>query len=105
MHDANMFGVDDLEGNEVIVDVREKNVEKEVSTIDPVTIVSEVVTAANVEDSAAPTTATTADVDDELTLAKTLIAIKASKPNHKLFKHVLEEESTSKSKLEELPED
>nr|GEU95865.1 hypothetical protein [Tanacetum cinerariifolium] len=50
MHDVDMFGVDDLE---VIV--------------------------ASVEDSAAPTTATTANVDDELTLAKTLIAIKAAK--------------------------
>ncbi|GJT31048.1 hypothetical protein Tco_0911323 [Tanacetum coccineum] len=80
MHDAYMFGVDDLEGNEVIVDVREKTVEKEVSTADPVTTAGEVVTAASVEDSAAPTTATTADVDDELTLAKTLIAIKAAKP-------------------------
>nr|GFB15613.1 copia protein [Tanacetum cinerariifolium] len=35
---------------------------------------------ANVKDSAAPTTAPTDDVDDELTLAKTLIAIKADKP-------------------------
>nr|GEU86101.1 hypothetical protein [Tanacetum cinerariifolium] len=51
MHDAYMFGVDDLE-----------------------------VTAANVEDNAALTTATTANVDDELTLAKTLIEIKVAKP-------------------------
>nr|GFB07184.1 hypothetical protein [Tanacetum cinerariifolium] len=51
MQDADMFGVDDLK-----------------------------VTAASVEDSAAPTTTTTADVDDELTLAKTLISIKAAKP-------------------------
>ncbi|GJR62561.1 hypothetical protein Tco_1504723 [Tanacetum coccineum] len=80
MHDAYMFRVDDLEGNEVIVDVREKTVEKEVSTADLVTTAGEVVTAASVEDSAAPTTATTVDVDDELTLAKTLIAIKAAKP-------------------------
>nr|GEU35355.1 hypothetical protein [Tanacetum cinerariifolium] len=80
MHDADMFGVDDLEGNEVIVDVREKIVEKEVSTADPVTTAGEVVNAANVEDSAAPTTTKTADVDDELTLAKTLIPIKATKP-------------------------
>nr|GEV66976.1 putative reverse transcriptase domain-containing protein [Tanacetum cinerariifolium] len=80
MHDADMFGVDDLEGNEVIVDVRVKIVEKEVSTADLVTIVGEVVTASSVEDSDAPTTATTADVDDELTLAKTLIAIKTAKP-------------------------
>nr|GEW44399.1 hypothetical protein [Tanacetum cinerariifolium] len=79
MHDAYMFGVDDLEGNEEIIYVREKIVEKEVSTADPVTTTGEVVTAASVEDSAAPTTATTTDVDDELTLAKTLIAIKAAK--------------------------
>nr|GEY10623.1 hypothetical protein [Tanacetum cinerariifolium] len=52
MHDAYMFGFDDLE----------------------------VVTGASVEDSAAPTTATTTDVDDELTMVKTLIAIKVAKP-------------------------
>nr|GFA27508.1 hypothetical protein [Tanacetum cinerariifolium] len=40
----------------------------------------QVVTAASVKDSAALTTATTVDVEDELTLAKTLIAIKAAKP-------------------------
>nr|GEX59621.1 hypothetical protein [Tanacetum cinerariifolium] len=51
-----------------------------VSTANPVTTAGEVVTVASVEDSVAPTTATTADVDDELTLAKTLIAIKAAKP-------------------------
>nr|GEW56006.1 ribonuclease H-like domain-containing protein [Tanacetum cinerariifolium] len=45
-----------------------------------VTTAGEVVTVASVEDSVAPTTTTTADVDDELTLAKTLIAIKAVKP-------------------------
>nr|GEW58658.1 retrovirus-related Pol polyprotein from transposon TNT 1-94 [Tanacetum cinerariifolium] len=66
MHDADMFGVDDLEGNEVIIDVREEIFEKEVNTADPVTTAGEVVTTASVEDSAAPTTATTADVDDEL---------------------------------------
>nr|GEW78336.1 xylulose kinase-1 [Tanacetum cinerariifolium] len=80
MHDTDMFRVDNLQGNEVIVDVREKIIEKEVSTADPVTTVGEVVTAASVEDSAAPTTVTTADVDDELTLEKTLIVIKAAKP-------------------------
>nr|GFA20914.1 hypothetical protein [Tanacetum cinerariifolium] len=55
MQDADMFGVDDLEGNEVFV-------------------------KKSVKDSVAPTTATTADVDDELTLAKTLIVIKVAKP-------------------------
>nr|GEY97651.1 hypothetical protein [Tanacetum cinerariifolium] len=57
MHDVEMFGVDDLEGNEVFVDVREKNIKKEVSTTNPVTTAGKVVTAASVEDSAAPTTA------------------------------------------------
>nr|GEY00692.1 putative ribonuclease H-like domain-containing protein [Tanacetum cinerariifolium] len=80
IHDADMFGVDNLEGNEVFVDVREKTVEKEVSTTDPVTTAGEVVTAASIKDSAALTTTTTADVDDELTLTKTLIEIKAAKP-------------------------
>nr|GEU68618.1 hypothetical protein [Tanacetum cinerariifolium] len=80
MHDVDMFRVDDLKGNEVIIYVREKIVKREVSTADPVTTPGEVVTNASVEDSAAPTTATTVDVDDELTLAKTLIAIKAAKP-------------------------
>nr|GEW70837.1 hypothetical protein [Tanacetum cinerariifolium]GEW75676.1 hypothetical protein [Tanacetum cinerariifolium] len=80
MHDAEMFEADGLEGNEVFVGVREQTVEKEVSTVDPVNTTSEVVTAASVEDSVNPTTATTADVDDELTLAKTLIAIKVAKP-------------------------
>nr|GEV56367.1 hypothetical protein [Tanacetum cinerariifolium] len=77
MQDADMFGVHDLEGNEVFV---EKSVEKEVSTTDPVTTAGKVVIAASVEDNVAPTTATTVDVDDELTLEKTLIAIKAAKP-------------------------
>nr|GEX12830.1 hypothetical protein [Tanacetum cinerariifolium] len=80
MHDADMFRVDDLERNDVFIDVKEKIIKKEVSTADPVTTAGEVVTAASVEDSAAPTTATTADVDDDLTLAKTLIAIKAANP-------------------------
>nr|GEU92296.1 hypothetical protein [Tanacetum cinerariifolium] len=71
--------VDDLEGTEVFVDVREKIVEKEVSTANLVTPAGEVVIAASVEDNVAPTTATTIDVDDELTMAKTLITIKATK--------------------------
>nr|GEV36352.1 hypothetical protein [Tanacetum cinerariifolium] len=80
IHDVDMFGVDDLEGNEIIVDVREKIIEKEVSTPDPVTTAGEVITVGSVKDSVAPTTVTTANVDDELTLAKTLIAIKEAKP-------------------------
>nr|GFC18729.1 hypothetical protein [Tanacetum cinerariifolium] len=48
-----------------------------------ITTASKVVTAASIEDSAAPTTETTADVNDELTLEKTLIAIKEAKPKIK----------------------
>nr|GEX38069.1 hypothetical protein [Tanacetum cinerariifolium] len=80
MHDEDMFEVDDLEGNEVFVDVREEIIEKEVSTADLVTTAGEVGTAASVEDSVALTITTTADIDYELTLEKTLIAIKAAKP-------------------------
>nr|GEV87612.1 hypothetical protein [Tanacetum cinerariifolium] len=47
----------------VIVYVREKIVEKEVSTADPVTTAGEVVTVANVEVSAALTTVTTANLE------------------------------------------
>ncbi|GJS56961.1 hypothetical protein Tco_0651745 [Tanacetum coccineum] len=66
---------DDLQGEEVVA---EKEVaEKEVSAADPVTTVGEVVTTANVEvtTTSAPTTTI-----DELTLAQTLIEIKAAKP-------------------------
>nr|GFA54197.1 hypothetical protein [Tanacetum cinerariifolium] len=76
MHDADMFGVDDLEGNEVFVDVREKSV----------------------EDSASPTTATTANVYDELSLSKTLIAIKAAKPKDKGKAKMIEPEKPLKRK-------
>nr|GEX08203.1 hypothetical protein [Tanacetum cinerariifolium] len=80
-------GEDSIQLNELMIfctnlqqQMREKIVKKEASTGDPVTTAGEVVTTASVEDSVAPTTATTADVDDELTLVKTLIAIKATKP-------------------------
>nr|GEX52857.1 hypothetical protein [Tanacetum cinerariifolium] len=86
------------DSNEVIVDVREKIVEKEVSTTDPVTTAGEVVAAASVEDSVTPTTATTADVDDELTLAKTLITIKAAKPKDKGKAKMIEPEKPLKKK-------
>nr|GEW90014.1 hypothetical protein [Tanacetum cinerariifolium] len=86
MNDQDMFGVHDLDGDEVVVDISagekeehsEKVAEKEVSTADPVTTASKVVTTADVEVSAALTTTTT--TDDELTMAQTLIEIKAAKP-------------------------
>nr|GEZ14694.1 hypothetical protein [Tanacetum cinerariifolium] len=77
MQDADVFGVDDLEGNELFV---ETSVQKEVSIADLVTTAGEIVTAARVEDSDAPITITTANVDDELTLENTLTAIKSAKP-------------------------
>ncbi|GKD73476.1 hypothetical protein Tco_1331758 [Tanacetum coccineum] len=52
-------------------------VEKEVSTADPVTNAGEVVTTTNVEATTANASITTID---ELTLAHTLIEIKAAKP-------------------------
>nr|GEX12286.1 hypothetical protein [Tanacetum cinerariifolium] len=85
MNEEDLFGVHDLDGDEVFVDVsagekeeQSENVaEKEVSTADPVTTGGEVVTTADVEVSAALTTTT--KKDDELTLAQTLIEIKAAK--------------------------
>nr|GEV39338.1 ribonuclease H-like domain-containing protein [Tanacetum cinerariifolium] len=98
MHDGDMFRVDDLEGNEVIVDAREKIVKKEVSTADPVTTAGEVVNVASVEDSVAPITTTTVDADDELTLAKTLIAIKETKPKDKGKAKMIKPEKPLKKK-------
>nr|GEX80672.1 hypothetical protein [Tanacetum cinerariifolium] len=86
MNEEDLFGVNNLDGDEVVVDVSagkkeeqsEKVAEKEVSTVDPVTTVDEVVTTTDVEFSAALNTTTT--IDDELIMAQTLIEIKAAKP-------------------------
>nr|GEX70068.1 uncharacterized mitochondrial protein AtMg00810-like [Tanacetum cinerariifolium] len=86
MNKEDLFGVNDLDGDEVVIDVSagekeeqsEKVVEKEVSTADPVTTAGEVVTTDDVEVSTALTNTTT--TDDELTLAQTLIEIKDAKP-------------------------
>nr|GEW48676.1 hypothetical protein [Tanacetum cinerariifolium] len=80
MNDKDMFRVNDLDGDEVIVDVTAgenvkqstKVAEKEIST-------AEVVTTA--EDVEVTTAATTLQISkDELTLARTLMEIKAAKP-------------------------
>ncbi|GKD27687.1 hypothetical protein Tco_1233901 [Tanacetum coccineum] len=63
-----------LDDEEVFVGHGE--VEKEVSVVDPVTTVGEVVTTVSVE----VTTASATTTVDELTLAQTLIEIKAAKP-------------------------
>nr|GEU87934.1 hypothetical protein [Tanacetum cinerariifolium] len=86
MNDEDMFGVNDLDGDEVVVDVsasmdEEQSVkvdEKEVSTAHPVTTTGEVVTTAGIE---VTTAATSLQISkDELTVAQTLIKIKAAKP-------------------------
>nr|GEV18174.1 ribonuclease H-like domain-containing protein [Tanacetum cinerariifolium] len=86
INDQDMFGFNDLDGDEVVVDASagekedqsEKVAKKEVSTADPVTTAGEVVTTADVEVSA--TLTTTTKIDDDVTLAQTLIEIKAAKP-------------------------
>nr|GEW19874.1 hypothetical protein [Tanacetum cinerariifolium] len=87
MNEEKMFGVNDLDGDEVIVDATAgeevehstKVAEKEVSTADPVTTAGEVVTT--VEDVKVATATTTPQISkNELTLAQTLIEIKAAKP-------------------------
>ncbi|GKB75321.1 putative ribonuclease H-like domain-containing protein, partial [Tanacetum coccineum] len=66
-----MFDTDVLNFDEVFA------AKKEASTVDPVTTAGEVVTTASIEVSVATIITT---VDDELTLAQTLIEIKAAKP-------------------------
>nr|GEV78901.1 hypothetical protein [Tanacetum cinerariifolium] len=91
INDEEMFGVHDLIGDEVVTDTTTgENVEqgatvavKEVSVVDPVTTASEVVTTTSIEVSTikVTTAATTPQISkDELTLAQTLIQIKAAKP-------------------------
>nr|GFB10087.1 hypothetical protein [Tanacetum cinerariifolium] len=87
MNEEEMFGVDDLDGDEVIMDATTGEnveqdstvVEKEVSTADPVTTAGEVVTTAKGVEvtivAAIPKIS-----KDELTLAQNLIEIKVAKP-------------------------
>ncbi|GJZ09869.1 hypothetical protein Tco_0544152 [Tanacetum coccineum] len=85
MNDQDMFGVNDLDGDGVVVnDTADKSeehsvkvAEKEVSIVDLVTTADEVVTTANVEVTTVSTPITTID---EMTLAQTLIEIKVAKP-------------------------
>nr|GFA77441.1 hypothetical protein [Tanacetum cinerariifolium] len=86
MNKEDMFVVNDLDGDEVVMDVLAskkveqsvKVVEKEVSTVDPVTTAGEVVTTTGIEVTTAVTTPQI--YKDELKLAQTLIEIKAAKP-------------------------
>nr|GEW93748.1 ubiquitin hydrolase [Tanacetum cinerariifolium] len=87
MNEEETFGVNDLDGNEVImnatageeVEQSTKVAKIEVSIVDPVTTTGEVVTTA--EDVEVTTAATNLQISkDELLLAQTLIEIKATKP-------------------------
>nr|GEU45710.1 hypothetical protein [Tanacetum cinerariifolium] len=87
INEEEMFGVNDLEGDEVIVDATAceeveqstKVAKKEVSTADLVTTTSEVVTTT--EDVEVTAAAATPQISkDELTLAQNLREIKAAKP-------------------------
>nr|GEY95889.1 copia protein [Tanacetum cinerariifolium] len=87
MNEEEMFGVNNLDGDEVVMDATTgeeveqstKVAKKEVSTANPVTTASEVVTTT--EDVEVTTAATTLQIfKDELTMAQTLIEIKVAKP-------------------------
>nr|GEV11126.1 putative ribonuclease H-like domain-containing protein [Tanacetum cinerariifolium] len=82
MNDEDLFGVNDLDGDEVIVDVTAgKNVEQDATVAEKevsVTADEVVTTAESVE---GITAATTLQISkDDVTLAQTLIEIKAAKP-------------------------
>nr|GEU79993.1 hypothetical protein [Tanacetum cinerariifolium] len=89
-NDDEMFGVDDLAGEEVVMDIttgeHEEQIIEEVITTEPVTTAGEVVTT-TVKDSAAPTTDVT---EDKITMAQALAALKSIKP-----KVVVQEQETS----------
>nr|GEW33596.1 reverse transcriptase domain-containing protein [Tanacetum cinerariifolium] len=109
MNEEDMFGVNDLNGDEMIVDVTVgENVEqstKDAGTVDPVTTASEVVTTdEDVEVTSA--TATPQISKDDVTLAQTLIEIKAAKPKAKIFivQEPSEFKTTSSSQPLQLPQ-
>nr|GEV76310.1 hypothetical protein [Tanacetum cinerariifolium] len=89
INEEDLFGVHNLSGDEVFVDVTTgENIEqdaivvkKEISTADPVTTDGEVVTAAEDVEVAAATILQLSK--DELTLTHTLMEIKAAKPKAK----------------------
>nr|GEY27764.1 hypothetical protein [Tanacetum cinerariifolium] len=112
MNEEEMFEVNDLDGDEVIVDAiageeveqSTKVVEKEVSTVDPVTTAGEVIITA--EDVEVTTAATTLQISkDEITLAHSLIEIKAAKPKAKwvIIQEPSEFRTTSSSQPSQLP--
>nr|GEU81353.1 hypothetical protein [Tanacetum cinerariifolium] len=90
-NDDEIFRVDDLSGEEVVLDTTtgelEKQIIEEVSTVEPVTTAGEVVTTVADKVSAAPTTDVT---EDEITMAQALATLKCTKP-----KVVIQEQEVS----------
>nr|GEW62637.1 hypothetical protein [Tanacetum cinerariifolium] len=112
-NEEDMFGVNDLDGDEVIMDAiageevkrSTKVAEKEVSIANPVTTVGEVVNIA--EKFELTTVATTPKISkDKLTLTKTLIEIKATKPKARgvIVQEPSEFRITSSSQPSQLPQ-
>nr|GFA00004.1 hypothetical protein [Tanacetum cinerariifolium] len=81
-NDDEMFGVNDLSREEVVLDTttdeHEEQIIEDVSTAEQVTTATEVVTTAADKVSAAPTTYVT---EDKITMAQALAALKSIKPN------------------------
>nr|GEW72556.1 ribonuclease H-like domain-containing protein [Tanacetum cinerariifolium] len=90
-NDDEMFGVDDLSGEEIVLDTitgeHEEQIIKDVSTAEPVNTSGEVVTTVADKVSAALTTDVT---EDEITMAQALASLKSTKP-----KVVVQEEKQS----------
>nr|GEX60806.1 hypothetical protein [Tanacetum cinerariifolium] len=80
-NDEEMFGFDDLAGEEVVMETttceHKEQIIEDVSTAEPVTTAGEVVTTTTVKDSAASITYVT---KDEITMAQELDALKSIKP-------------------------
>nr|GFA18840.1 hypothetical protein [Tanacetum cinerariifolium] len=78
-NDIEMFRVNDLAGEEVVMDTttgeHEEQIKEDDSTAEPVTTGGKVVTTTTVKDSAAPTTTIT---EDEITMAQALAALKST---------------------------
>nr|GFA56305.1 hypothetical protein [Tanacetum cinerariifolium] len=80
-NDDEMFEVDDLAGEEVVMNTttgeHEEQIIEDVNTAEPVTTAGKVVTTTTVKDSAAPITNVT---EDEINMAQALAALKSIKP-------------------------
>ncbi|GKA64191.1 hypothetical protein Tco_0763797 [Tanacetum coccineum] len=90
MFDTSVFNDEEVFARQDMADQDVNVAKKEVSAVDPVTTAGEVVTTANVDISTAsvpitvstatPTTPPTTTIEDDMTLAETLMEIKSAKP-------------------------